>query len=543
MNIVLGKKVSEDDKDTYNSVGKSLSLELIHFLFGHNFNKCLSENLSGYEFILEFRHLSNDYKIIRQPSQNYMLFNKKKIIASEINDFLFKELILPTKPELPNIGISSFRALFIRFSRLRKEAYTEAISQVGKGQEDGFINNLYNAFLLGLETDYILEKKEITNKKNGLKSLKAELSKFSSIDKTELLDIEDDIKKIEKVLSNFRIAENYSELVKKADELTEKIGSLDNKIFINDKKIENKKKSLKEAPDIPASVIKKLWEETDYFFNEKVERELEQVETFHTTLIKNRKSRFFREIQELEITNRDILKERDYLDKERAEIMSITKNSGAWNEYDSLRDRLESLKRKKDELLRYDSLNQELEVKEAELKLNSAANNNYAVEYLASKDQDIKKLKELFRAIARNFYHEHPGSIDISINKNANAHKIYDINPHIDEDSGDGINEVKLFCYDLLLYRLNLDLFNFMAHDSWLFANMDERQRAKALLTAHNEHKESGLQYFCSLNEDNFEASLKVLNDEERDILKNSVILELTDEDVSKKLFGIKFNC
>jgi uncharacterized protein YydD (DUF2326 family) len=82
-----------------------------------------------------------------------------------------------------------------------------------------------------------------------------------------------------------------------------------------------------------------------------------------------------------------------------------------------------------------------------------------------------------------------------------------------------------------------------MAHDSRLFANMDERQRAKALLTAHNEHKKSGLQYFCSLNEDNFEASLKVLNDEEREILKNSVILELTDEDVSKKLFGIKFNC
>ena len=72
---------------------------------------------------------------------------------------------------------------------------------------------------------------------------------------------------------------------------------------------------------------------------------------------------------------------------------------------------------------------------------------------------------------------------------------------------------------------------------------MDERQRAKSLLIAHNEYSESSLQYFCSLNEDNFKASLNVLDRKEQEILLESVILELTDEDPGKKLFGIKFNC
>jgi uncharacterized protein YydD (DUF2326 family) len=82
-----------------------------------------------------------------------------------------------------------------------------------------------------------------------------------------------------------------------------------------------------------------------------------------------------------------------------------------------------------------------------------------------------------------------------------------------------------------------------MAHDSRLFADMDERQRARALLTAHDEYKRNGLQYFCFLNEDNFKTSLEVLKDDEQKILTHSVILELTDESENKKLFGFKFNC
>jgi len=541
LNIVLGKKVSKDDTDTYNSVGKSLALELIHFMLGHNFNKCITKNLSDYEFVLNFRHLEKDYEIIRQPSRKYIVCNNERMPDSDLSDYIFRELILPRSHELPEKGISSFRSLFNRFARLKKAAYTEAINQVGK--ENGFQNNLYNAFLLGLETAFILEKQEIKNKKSRSTSLKTKLKSFRAVDQSEILDIEDEIKEIENVLNNFKIAENYSELVKKADQLTGKIDALSNKIFINNKRIENKKKSLKETPDIPVSVIKKLWEETDYFFNEKVERELDKVEAFHTTLITNRKSRFLREIQELEIENGKLSSERSLLDNERAEIMKITKNSGAWDEYESLRNRLESLRRKKDELLKYEDLYKELQKEEAELKAKFAENNNYAVTYLASKEQDIKRIKEIFREIARNFYHKHPGNIDIDINQNSNANKIYDIRPHIDEDSGDGINEVKIFCYDLLLYRLNLNLFGFMAHDSRLFSDMDERQRARALLTAHDEYQRNGLQYFCSLNEDNFKTSLEVLKDDEQEILTHSVILELTDESEDKKLFGFKFNC
>ena len=57
------------------------------------------------------------------------------------------------------------------------------------------------------------------------------------------------------------------------------------------------------------------------------------------------------------------------------------------------------------------------------------------------------------------------------------------------------------------------------------------------------EYQKNGLQYFCSLNEDNFKTSLEVLKADEQEILTRSVILELTDESENKKLFGFKFNC
>jgi len=65
---------------------------------------------------------------------------------------------------------------------------------------------------------------------------------------------------------------------------------------------------------------------------------------------------------------------------------------------------------------------------------------------------------------------------------------------------------MKIFCYDLVLAQLWAKRSRspiFLIHDSILFADVDERQKALALEVAAKESKQKRFQYICTLNSDN----------------------------------------
>ena len=51
----------------------------------------------------------------------------------------------------------------------------------------------------------------------------------------------------------------------------------------------------------------------------------------------------------------------------------------------------------------------------------------------------------------------------------------YTFEARIEDDSSDGVNEVRMFCFDFLLLICRKSKIRFIAHDSRLFANMDPR--------------------------------------------------------------------
>ena len=128
-----------------------------------------------------------------------------------------------------------------------------------------------------------------------------------------------------------------------------------------------------------------------------------------------------------------------------------------------------------------------------------------------------------------------------------NAKYLFRIHASIPRDGSQGVGEVKIFCYDVLLYLLNPDLLGFMAHDGCLFSEMDPRQKSTIFKIALELTQEKGLQYFVNvgdstlkevLDEDN---KIGILNPEERQKIKDSIILELNDENPSSWLFGTAF--
>ncbi|MBQ2912580.1 MAG: DUF2326 domain-containing protein [Bacteroidales bacterium] len=80
----------------------------------------------------------------------------------------------------------------------------------------------------------------------------------------------------------------------------------------------------------------------------------------------------------------------------------------------------------------------------------------------------------------------------------------FTINAKITDDAGDGVNDVRTFCYDwaLLLghYKHNVD---FIFHDSRILSDLDSRQMITMLKVAKEKTSLHDYQYILSLNEAN----------------------------------------
>jgi uncharacterized protein YydD (DUF2326 family) len=146
-----------------------------------------------------------------------------------------------------------------------------------------------------------------------------------------------------------------------------------------------------------------------------------------------------------------------------------------------------------------------------------------------------------FRSFSERFYGDRPGGLTVRNNEGDNKIR-FDINAHIQDDASDGINEVKIFCFDMtiLALRHNHEV-NFIFHDSRLFSNMDPRQAATAFKIAKDFSSDLNIQYIASVNQDQLDNIREQFGDQEYDaFIKDAVVLELTDEGPSGKLMGIE---
>lgn len=86
VNIIIGKQVgprNKNDGNTYNGVGKSLILHLIHFCLGSNKIESLSRKLQGWEFSLKFEINGEKYCSSRNTdNQNEISFSGETLKVS-----------------------------------------------------------------------------------------------------------------------------------------------------------------------------------------------------------------------------------------------------------------------------------------------------------------------------------------------------------------------------------------------------------------------------------------------------------------------------
>jgi uncharacterized protein YydD (DUF2326 family) len=139
----------------------------------------------------------------------------------------------------------------------------------------------------------------------------------------------------------------------------------------------------------------------------------------------------------------------------------------------------------------------------------------------------------LFNEFSEQLY-EAPGNLIIDLDRNG-----FRFDVEIERSGSSGVDSMKVFCYDLVLASLWATRSGgpgTLAHDSTMFAEVDERQVALALSLARERSESLGFQYLCMLNSDQIP-----WDDLPADFdLRSHVVLELTDADVTGCLFGMK---
>jgi uncharacterized protein YydD (DUF2326 family) len=546
LNIVVGSQLTSEQKKSINGIGKSMTLNLIHYMFGSKFKTKselkLEKFLSKYgDFILTFIHNKNEYQIRKNFSQNEYYINNQKILQTnypkELNNIFFGDS--ESKP--------SFKQIFNSFARRYSSEvsyYSNILTQQGRPLED-YYQRYTNLSLLGLEMELVNESQIIKEKLSKLDKAKTTIEEYKKVlDKSNINDIKDEIIKITDQLNNFHIAENFDSLKKEADNLTEQINDYRNKIYSLENKLRRKEKSFKNSKNtqIDLQKIKDLYDEANFFFENKVTKRLDEAQKFHEELIQNRKKRLSSEIKSIKIELESLVLGKQEIGLKRDSLIKDLQNTGALEERDSLKDRITSLEDEQKNLEKYEYLLIDFKRDKSKLDIEDAINKQKSITYLDENKEYFGKIENTFRSLVKNFYDNSGGSFKIEETKKAKY--LFDINVHIPKEGSQGVGEVKIFCYDVLLLLLNKNLLDFLAHDGCIFSEMDGRQKSTIFKVILELLNYNDFQYFVNIGDNSLSEILgtNILNDDEKNIIENSIRLKLTDKEPKDWLFGESFD-
>ncbi len=135
------------------------------------------------------------------------------------------------------------------------------------------------------------------------------------------------------------------------------------------------------------------------------------------------------------------------------------------------------------------------------------------------------------------FLYPEAGTLTIDLKESG-----YSFGVDIKSSRSQGVNYMKVFCYDMVLAELGRarDCYpDFLVHDSTIFDGVDERQVARALMLAQLKCDELGFQYICLINSDM--VPYQEFDDEFTAQFNNNIVLRISDNQENGGLLGIRF--
>lgn len=542
--LIIGKRAEEKGNNTYNGVGKSFALYLVQFCLASKSNLKLSKKLPTWEFYLKFSIEGKDFIVKRSTdNQSKVSLNGEEKSLSEFSEFMLMSIF--TIPDA--VTKASFRSLISRFLRTRKQEYFKFDNFVYKEQDERAL--LSNSILLGLNS-LLVEKKfllkeeinKISDFRKAIQSDETFNSFFGADNDIDIVikELEESIQKLEIKISEFEIAEDYSKIEEQSNLLSYQLKESNNQLSLLRETLKNIIKSLHLRTDMSESIFDSFIASLESELNIKVSERVSEVKAFHQNLTIGRTHRLNKEKTNiLQQINEEERKQKLIASKYDTSLKFLNKY-GALDDYVSVNQKLNEDKNALSKITTSIELINAYKKRESEIKLVMAEDNLATEQYLqVEKQGHLAFLMDSYRTLTGRFYDDKKGGISVVNNDGQNKLR-YKIDVRIQDDASDGINEVRIFCFDLLLLlsQINHNV-KFIFHDSRLFANMDTHQRFSALNIA-SEIGNKDFQYIASMNQDTLDILKEERSAEEyKEIIEENIVLELNGDNPEGRLLGI----
>jgi len=549
LSFIVAKQKDPENKNngkTYNGVGKSLLVNIIHFCLGSKKKNYASfcNKLPGWEFYLDFTIGGIDYTAKRTTDKpNRIVLNDEEFTLAKFNTKM--ESMCFNIPD--DISHLSFRSLLPFFIRPNKRWYVDFNG--ASSSYNQYQTMLYNAFLLGLDVFLAQKKYGIKKEQDRIKTLEGNfkndelLRDFFTGNKDvalTIVDLEEQIEKLDRNLSNFMVADDYQEVQKEADRIENELFEINNKIILIQNNIESVNKSLNIETKTDRNDIAKVYEEANVHFSENLQKTLNDLERFYEKLVVNRKKRLLEQKNKFESEIEEKSKTANKLISELDRLMKYLGDHQALDVFLSLSDKRAHLKTKLETLRKYQSLQSEYKEKLRDAEKIQLEQSETTENFLTEIETEINVLRDYFRSLAKRFYPNAVAGLSVGNNDGENLQR-YNIDAKIESDNSDGINNVKIFCYDMtLLFKGQNHNIDFLFHDSRLFDGIDERQKAELFKIVYEEFTNSSKQYIATVNQNQLNEIRGYLDPEHfQKIVVDNTVLTLTDDHESEKLLGI----
>ncbi|KAB8043334.1 DUF2326 domain-containing protein [Janthinobacterium aquaticum] len=542
LTLIIGAKTNQGS--TYNGVGKSLIVELLHFCLGSKKNSEFEKKIPQWEFSLDFKIDGKTHVVSRNTSsQGVVHLDHKEIKLAELNDWFESRLFsIPS-----NISGLTYRSLLPKFLRRGLKQYVDPRDTGDFSEYEMLVRN---AFLLGIDVELISKKMVVRSEITRLKQLRQNFKEDSLLkefysggrDSDILLShLDQQIQGLNKKRDDFVVAENFYDLQKNADALAVSIEQDKNLIFLWRSAVENISESMVEQPHISLDRVNALYGELLENFKSFALKRLDEVTDFHKRMLENRiarlsseKLRLIDKISQAEIELRKKQKDLDDALRTLSQSQALDQYTVLVGEISDLMAQAQKVRDYKAIDIKYSNQAADLDgVLSEEVK----KTNNYLEETKEYRERNFS----VFKSFVSDFYPNSPAGITFH-NNEGNNQKRFDFDVKVENDSSDGINEVRIFCYDLTLLALRKNhKVDFIFHDGRLFANMDVRQRAQVFTLADRVVGNLGAQYIATLNPDFISGmSDEFTSDEYQRLIVDNTVLELRDDSPSGKLLGIQ---
>lgn len=529
-NVVLADKTDKSSrKDSRNGAGKSLLVEIIHFCLGGSAGTSLKKKeLHDWRFTLDLQLAGKELSVARGLDHP----NKVELFGDA--SFLPTDLLLPLSggsfqikstewaralgtavfglppEEKPQPFTPRFRNLFPFFVRSGRDGFASPFrhhrqTKIGEQQ-------ICNSFLLGLGWEYarqwqlLREKEKLLNVyKQASEAGVAQLVPGSLGElEAERVRMQQAAQRSEANLQAFKVHPEYEHIEEQASALTRQIHEIANQNVTDGRLLEHYHRSM--ASEIGAAdteraskTLEEAYQEAGVVLPELVKKRLEDVKQFHHALVRGRREFLSSEVERLE---RHIMERKVQvagLDAQRASLMQVLETHGALAEYSRLQALRQQALEKLAEVRRRIQQLKELEEGRSQLKIDFETLRQTTRRDLNDRATAKEQAISLFNANSEALY-DAPGNLIIEVGKNGYQYEV-----EIQRTGATGIENMKVFCYDLTLAQLWTTQPHhpgLLLHDSPMFDGVDERQKAAAWARAKAECERLGFQYICMVNTD-----------------------------------------